>query len=153
MFAGGFVFDKLSKSSIIFALGGMLVLAVFCLLLLWSLAAVNLNPQLELMLTISSIFIFGFAISPAYYLPMSIFSIDFGGKHCGLLVGLIDAVGYSGTMVFDFVGGSVADQEGGWQSFLMILIVTSVVATISMTLFLYTDLRGSKPQPEVMGSK
>jgi hypothetical protein len=42
---------------------------------------------------------------------MSVFSIDFGGKHCGLLVRLIDAVAYLGTMVFDFEGGSVAAQE------------------------------------------
>jgi hypothetical protein len=37
----------------------------------------------------------------------------------------------------------VADQEGGWQSFLMILLVTSVVAAVSMTSFLYADFRGS----------
>ncbi len=143
VFAGGFVFDKLSKKSLIFILGGMLVLAIFCLLLLWSLAAISFNPQLELILTIGTIFFFGFAISPAYYLPMSVFSIEFGGKHCGLLIGLIDAVAYLGAMIFDFVGGAVADQEGGWQSFLMILLVTSVVAMMSMTTFLYADLRGS----------
>lgn len=143
VFAGGFVFDKLSKKTLIFALGGMLVLAFFCLLLLWSLANIQLNTQLELMLTIGTIFTFGFAISPAYYLPMSVFSIDFGGKHCGLLIGLIDAVAYSGTMVFDFVGGSVADQEGGWQSFLLILVMTAVGATITMVLFLYADYSDS----------
>jgi MFS transporter, OPA family, sugar phosphate sensor protein UhpC len=141
VFTGGFVFDKLSKKSLIFILGGMLVLAIFCLLLLWSLAEINFNPQLELIITIATIFIFGFAISPAYYLPMSVFSIEFGGKHCGLLIGLIDAVAYLGAMIFDFVGGAVANQEGGWQDFLMILLVTSVVATLSMAIFLYTDLR------------
>ena len=143
VFAGGFVFDRLSKKSLILVFGGMLTLAVFCLLLLWSLINTSLNPQLALILTINTIFWFGFAISPAYYLPMSVFSIDFGGRHCGLLVGLIDAVAYSGTMIFDFVGGSVADQEGGWQNFLTILIVTSVIATATMMLFLYADFRNS----------
>ncbi|HIG40012.1 MAG: MFS transporter [bacterium] len=143
VFTGGFIFDRLSKKSLIFASGALLVLAVSCLLLLWSLAHINLNPQLALMLTMSTIFVFGFAISPVYYLPMSVFSIDFGGKHCGLLVGLIDAIAYSGTMVFDFVGGSVADQADGWQSFLLILIATSIVATFSMVAFLYLDFRGA----------
>ena len=143
VFAGGFVFDKLSKKSLIIVLGGMLVLGISCLLLLWSLTQTDFAPRLTFVLTIAAIFVFGFAISPSYYLPMSVFSIDFGGKHCGLLVGLIDAVAYSGAMVFDFVGGSVADQEGGWQSFLMILLVTSVVAAVSMTSFLYADFRGS----------
>ena len=143
VFVGGFIFDRLSKKSLIFVFGGMLVLAFCCLLLLWLLVSTSLNSQLALTLTISTIFVFGFAIAPAYYLPMSVFSIDFGGKHCGLLVGLIDAVAYSGTMIFDFVGGSVADQERGWQNFLMILIVTSVLATASMVLFLYADFRDS----------
>jgi len=143
VFGGGFVFDKLSKKSLIFVLGGMLVLAVSCLSLLWLLASASLNSQPALVLTVSIIFLFGFAVAPAYYLPMSVFSIDFGGKHCGLLVGLIDAVAYSGTMIFDFVGGYVADQEGGWQNFLMILIVSSVIATVTMVLFLYADFRDS----------
>ena len=143
VFGGGFVFDKLSKESLIFVLGSMLVLAVSCLSLLWLLASASLNSQPALVLTVSIIFLFGFAVAPAYYLPMSVFSIDFGGKHCGLLVGLIDAVAYSGTMIFDFVGGYVADQEGGWQNFLMILIVSSVIATVTMVLFLYADFRDS----------
>ena len=75
---------------------------------------------------------------------MSVFSIDFGGKHCGLLIGLIDAIGYSGAMVFDFVGGAVADQEGGWQSFLMILCLVSVAATLAMSLFLTLDYRAGR---------
>ena len=111
VFVGGFIFDRLSKKSLIFVLGGMLVLAFACLLLLWLLVSTDSNSQIALALTISTIFVFGFAIAPAYYLPMSVFSIDFGGKHCGLLVRLIDAVAYLGTMVFDFEDGSVAAQE------------------------------------------
>ncbi len=139
VFSGGFVFDKLSKKSLIPIMGMTLVIAVFCLLALWYLGTVELGHQLELILTMSLIFIFGFSISPAYYIPMSVFSIRFGGKHCGLLIGLIDALAYVGAMIFDFVGGAVANKEGGWQDFLLILIVTSVIATITMITFLYVD--------------
>ena len=76
---------------------------------------------------------------------MSVFSINFGGRHCGLLIGLIDAIGYTGAMVFDFVGGSVADQQGGWQSFLTILVLVSLTVTVTITLFLYLDFRHSLP--------
>ena len=125
VFAGGFVFDKVSRKNLIFVVGTTLVVAVFCLLSLWFLGSVELNPQLELILTIGLIFIFGLAISPAYYIPMSVFSIDFGGRHCGVLVGLIDALAYFGVMIFDFMGGAVANKDDGWQDFLLILMQVS----------------------------
>ena len=81
-------------------------------------------------------------VSPGYYLPMSVFSIQFGGKYCGLLVGLIDACGYGAAMVFDVVGGRVAEQHG-WQSFLAILAVVSVVTLVLTTLFLFVDWKDS----------
>jgi len=144
VFSGGFVFDSLSKRNVMLVMGGSLIIAILCLLFLRYLGTVDMGASFELMLTIGLIFIFGFAISPAYYIPMSVFSIDFGGKHCGLLVGLIDAFAYFGAMIFDFVGGAVANKEGGWQDFLLILIVTSVFAAIIMTTFLYVDYLGSK---------
>ena len=144
VFAGGFVFDKLSRKNLIFVVGATLIVAIFCLLSLRFLGTADMNAQLELILTISLIFIFGLAISPAYYIPMSVFSIDFGGRHCGLLVGLIDALAYLGAMIFDFVGGAVANKDGGWQDFLSILIVTSVIATVTMITFLYVEYVRSK---------
>ena len=150
VFSGGFVFDKLSKKSLISVMGMTLVVAVFCLLSLRFLGTVELNHQFEFILTMVLIFLFGFAISPAYYIPMSVFSISFGGKHCGLLVGLIDAFAYFGAMIFDFVGGHVANKEGGWQDFLLILIVTSVIATITMIVFLYVDYAKTKPRSSTL---
>lgn len=144
VFMGGFVYDRLSKKNIVIVMSGMLIIAILCLLCLRFLGAVDLGAELELVLTIGLIFVFGFAISPAYYIPMSVFSISFGGKHCGLLVGLIDALAYFGAMIFDFVGGAVANKEGGWQDFLLILVVTSIMAAIIMTTFLYADYRDSR---------
>ena len=148
VFAGGFVYDKLSKANIVLVMGGTLSIGVLCLVCLRFLGANEFDAQFELILTVGLIFIFGFAISPAYYLPMSVFSISFGGKHCGLLVGLIDALAYFGAMIFDFVGGAVANKEGGWQDFLLILMLTSVVATVIMTSFLYSDYRQSKSRED-----
>ena len=125
-------------------MGMTLVIAIFCLLSLRFLGTVELNHQLEFSLTMVLMFVFGFAISPAYYIPMSVFSISYGGKHCGLLIGLIDALAYFGAMIFDFVGGAVANKEGGWQDFLLILIVTSIIATITMVVFLYVDYARTK---------
>lgn len=142
--SGGFLYDKLSKKNIVYTMSATLVVAVLCLLSLRLLGAYDFGSTFELALTIFLIFLFGFAISPAYYIPMSVFSIGFGGKHCGLLVGLIDAFAYFGAMMFDFIGGAVANKEGGWEDFILILIVTSMLATIIMTTFLYLDYRDSE---------
>lgn len=144
VFSGGFIYDKLSKKNIVYTMSASLLVAVGCLLGLWLLGVYDLGATLEFAMTIGLIFVFGFAISPAYYIPMSVFSIGFGGRHCGLLVGLIDAFAYFGAMMFDFIGGVVANKEGGWQDFILILIVTSILATIIMTTFLYLDYRDSE---------
>ena len=144
VFSGGFIYDRLSKKRIVITVGATLAVAVLCLIGLRLLGTHDLDATLELVLTIVLIFAFGFAIAPAYYIPMSVFSIGFGGRHCGLLIGLIDAFAYFGAMMFDFIGGAVANKEGGWQDFILILIVTSVLATILMTIFLYLDYRDNR---------
>ncbi len=78
---------------------------------------------------------------------MSVFSLDFGGKHCGFLVGIIDAVGYAASMIFEFLGGAVADQTNGWQQFLHIILNVSIIGTVSLILFLIMDHHSlSKPK-------
>jgi ascorbate-specific PTS system EIIC-type component UlaA len=51
-------------------------------------------------------------------------------------------------MMFDFIGGAVANKEGGWQDFILILIVTAILATIIMTTFLYLDYQDSERDHE-----
>jgi MFS family permease len=72
---------------------------------------------------------------------MSVFSVDFGGKHCGVLVGIIDAAGYLASMVFEFFGGAIADRTDGWQQFLNIIFNVSIVGTIALPIFLIIDYR------------
>ncbi|MDB2445114.1 MFS transporter [Gammaproteobacteria bacterium] len=144
VFGGGFMFDKLSKKNIVYMIGATLIVGVLSLLGMRILGVYDFGPESELIITVVLVFLFGFAISPAYYIPMSVFSIGFGGKHCGLLVCLIDAFAYFGAMIFDFIGGAVANKEGGWEDFNLILIATSILATIIMTTFLYLDYRDSE---------
>ena len=141
--AGGFIYDKVSKKSLLVILVSLLVIGLLCLTLLWMLPRLGFTQKMELPIAIAVILLFGIAITPSYYLPMSVFSINFGGKRCGLLIGIIDAFGYFAAMIFDFVGGSVADLQGGWQHFLEILWVVSLGAIVSMALFLYLEYRDS----------
>ena len=139
---GGFVFDVITKRTRIFVLGGMMVFSVLCLAaLLWWIPSLGLTQPFALWTTLAAILLFGVAISPCYYIPMSVFSVDFGGVRCGVLVGIIDAVGYSFAMAFDFIGGAVADRADGWSQFLTILLAVSVIGTVTLSLFLVLEHR------------
>ena len=138
---GGFIFDKLTKKKRIFVLGGMMTLATGCIITLLWLPESNIQETSLLSIGLSAIMIFGLMIAPCYLIPMSVFSLDFGGKHCGVLVGIIDAAGYSASMIFEFLGGAVADQVDGWQQFLHIILNVSIIGTITLILFLIIDHR------------
>jgi len=138
---GGFIFDKLTKKQRIFVLGGMMTLATGCIITLLWLPESNIQETSILSIGLSAIMIFGLMIAPCYLIPMSVFSLDFGGKHCGVLVGIIDAAGYSASMIFEFLGGAIADQVDGWQQFLYIILNVSIIGTITLILFLIIDHR------------
>ena len=78
---------------------------------------------------------------------MSVFSVDFGGTHCGVLVCIIDATGYLAAMAFDFLGGAVADQVDGWHQFLTILLSVSILGAVTLPLFLILDYHSPKALP------
>ena len=89
------------------------------------------------------IFVFGFSISPAYYVPMSVFSVAYGGKHSGFLINLIDIFGYAGAMTFTYFGGSIVDNYG-WSTLLSMLLGVTVLALVTMTSFLVLDYRAER---------
>jgi sugar phosphate permease len=136
-----FVYDRLSKKRLILALGGLLGVSCLCVMTLWNLGVVP--PSLRTPAAIGTIFLFGLTISPAYYVPMSVFAVAFGGKHSGFLVALIDVFGYSGAMIFIYFGGSVA-QHYGWSVFLSGLLAITVLATACMVTFLTLDWRAER---------
>ena len=150
---GGFVFDKLTKKKRVFVLGGMMTLATGCIVVLLLLPKPNSQENNLFWVALSAIMIYGLMIAPCYLIPMSVFSVDFGGKHCGVLVGIIDAAGYLASMVFEFLGGAVADRVDGWQQFLNIILNVSIIGTIALTIFLIIDYRSLKKSIETNPAK
>jgi MFS family permease len=91
-------------------------------------------------LAVAALFVFGLTVAAPYYLPPSVFSNEFGGKHCGLLVGLVDVAGYSASMLYLIAGGRMV-KAWGWQSMIQLLLVTAVVATLITIWFAFEDYR------------
>ena len=143
---GGFVFDVLNKKRRIFVLGGMMVVAMGCIVMLLVVPSLELTGNFGLAVSLLSIMLFGVAIAPCYYIPMSVFSVDFGGNHCGVLVGIIDAMGYLAAMTFDFMGGRIADQADGWHQFLIVLLYVAVVGFVVLSMFLFLEHRSQSKE-------
>ncbi len=91
-------------------------------------------------LAVVALFCFGLTLATPYYLPASVFSNEFGGKHCGLLVGLVDVAGYSASMLYLIVGGRMV-RAWGWQSMIQLLLAVAVVATLITIWFAFEDYR------------
>ena len=145
LIATSLVYDRLSKRRLVGVLGGLLCVSCLCVVLLSNLGNLGLAPWLRLPAAAVSLFLFGFTISPAYYVPMSVFSIAFGGQHSGFLIALIDVFGYAGALIFNYFGGTIAD-EFGWPVFLAMLLTVTVLALSSMTAFLYLDYRADRAE-------
>ncbi|HIF01421.1 MAG TPA: MFS transporter [Fuerstia sp.] len=145
LIACGIFYDRLSRRRLVWAIGGLLCLSCSSVLFLWSLPSLPLSDSLRLPAAMLSIFVFGFSVSPAYYIPMSVFSIAFGGRHSGFLIALIDVFGYSGAFVFNFFGGSIVKNHG-WPVFLGLLLTVAVLAVVTVTLFLHLEYISEKKQ-------
>ncbi len=147
MLASIVFYDRLSKNQLIYVFGGLLTLACGCAAMLWLLPSFSLAASVHLPVAIMTIFVFGFAISPAYYLPMSVFSIAHGGEHSGFLISFIDVCGYLGALIFAVYGGQIA-QDYGWPFFLAGLLAICVLALLSMSAFLKLDVLRALPDEE-----
>ncbi len=136
-----FYYDRLSKFQLIAVIGFQLLFSCLAVLLLWKLDIIPESVRTPT--AIVTIFLLGLAISPAYYVPMSVFSVAFGGKHAGFLVAIIDIFGYAAAMLFNYFGGTIAENHG-WPIFLSGLLSVALLATICMVSFLVLDWRAAQ---------
>ena len=103
-----------------------------------------MSGSLEFPLAVAALFFMGLTLATPYYLPASIFSNEFGGKHCGFLVALVDVAGYFASLPFLIAGGRMV-KEWGWQSVIQLLLVVAVVATLTTIWFAFEDYRRFEP--------
>ncbi|MCM2305455.1 MAG: MFS transporter [Elusimicrobia bacterium] len=139
LLAGGWLYDRVSRKGRAPLLGGMLAVSALCLAALFAMGRVPPAPAAAFMATVVVLFVYGLTVAPSYYLPMSVFSIEHGGRHCGVLIGLIDAAGYAAAMLYQFAGGAIIDRPGGWQNMLILLMATAVAAAASTVWFARED--------------
>ncbi len=137
--AGGFVFDKLNRRSTAWLMGLLLAIASACILAFYLMPSFNLPEGATVYLSMSLLFVFGLCVSPCYYIPMSVFSIEFGGPHSGFLVSLLDALAFAATAAFYFFAGELADQS--WGTFLMVLLAIALWSLVTTLLFMLGEAR------------
>ncbi|WP_371378996.1 MFS transporter [Thalassotalea aquiviva] len=132
-------YDKLTAKGKTWFFSMSIMLSLLCLLSLKYLPLIELNPSTQYIMALACIGVFAFCIAPAYYLPMSIFSIEFGGPHSATLVCLIDAFGFAASAAFGFAGGRLADSTYGWDGFVNMLIVLCAITLLVVWAFMQKE--------------
>ncbi|MBL8811257.1 MAG: MFS transporter [Planctomycetaceae bacterium] len=137
---GGFVFDKLKRRTTAWVMAGLLSIAAGCLLSFPMLAELKLTGTAAAVAPLGLLFLFGVCVSPCYYIPCSVFSIDFGGPRSGFLVSLLDAVGFAATAIFYYFGGSLI-KTAGWNTFISLLATICAASAVATFLFMHRHAR------------
>ena len=145
LIGAGFVYDSVSRKGRIGLLGGLLGATCVSVAALWGLKELPMIPDsFKFPLAIVILFVYGFTLAPAFYLPASVFSNEFGGKHSGLLVGLVDVAAYSASLLYLVAGGRMV-VNWGWQSMIQLFLVIAVLATLLTIWFAFEDYRRFVP--------
>ncbi len=137
--AGGFLFDALDRRTTAWVMGALLLSATGCIVLFRALQQIPLTESQQVPVTVGILFIYGACIAPCYYIPMSVFSIRFGGPHVGFLVALLDAIAFGINAVFQWFGGAVAERS--WSEYLFLLSSVALVSSVTMFFFLLGEAR------------
>jgi sugar phosphate permease len=135
---GGYVFDSIEARTLTKVIGLSLTSAVLCIAVIYNLSVFSFSLQVNLIIIYICLLIFGFSVAPAFYLPMSIFSVKYGGSHSGILISILDIGGYFATGVFAIITGIVADSLG-WDHVLILIMSVGVVTLGLMVWFLYNE--------------
>ena len=126
--AGGFVFDLLSRRTTAWLMGGLLLIATGCIGMFYQMQFMSVSDSVAIGMSVVLLFVFGLCIAPCYYIPMSVFSIQFGGPRAGFLVALLDAVAFFANFLFYWFAGDWAEQS--WTLFLSILGAVALISAI-----------------------
>lgn len=137
--AGGYLFDKLSRRATAAVMGLLLTIASVCVFLFLRMPTSGLSVDVVGMLSLWLLFTFGLCVSPCYYIPMSVFSMEFDSPRSGLVISLLDALSFVATATFYYYGGSLAKQS--WSLFLSVLLAVSIWSAISLVVFLLNEAR------------
>lgn len=140
LLTGGFLFDRLARRDRAYVMAGLLTIATLCLTVFSVLPSFRLSPSLQLTASTGLLFVFGMCLSPCYYIPVSVFSTEFGGNHCGVLVALLDAIGFAAVAVFCHWSGQIV-EIAGWPGLLQLLTGIGLSSAVVLLVFL---LRESK---------
>jgi sugar phosphate permease len=144
---GGYVFDRLDRKRMGWVMGGLLTIATGCLLLFAGLSGWGLSATTSMLISLALLFLFGLCVSPCYYIPCSVFAIDCGGRHSGVLIALLDAIGFAATAAFYYFCTGIA-QHAGWNAFLFVLAGIGAWSVVATFFFMQREARHLRRRSE-----
>ena len=113
-------------------MGSLLLIAAGCIGGFYLMQFMHVSSQVAVGISLVLLLVLGLCIAPCYYIPMSVFSIQFGGPHAGFLVALLDAIAFLVNAIFYWFAGELAEHS--WNLFLTVLggiALTSALLTFA----------------------
>lgn len=135
---GGYVFDALPAKTLTRVIGFLLGIAVLCIAVINNLSYFSFSLPINILVIYICLFSFGLSVAPAYYLPMSIFSIKYGGPFSGILISILDIGGFFASAIFGIIIGRVADSMG-WGQVLLLLMLMGIITLMLTVWFLHNE--------------
>lgn len=129
----GFLYDKLQFNRLRIVLIACLSLSTLFIGLLWSLSSFGLSTASTQYLSFLLIFLFGFSMAPAWYLPVNVYITSLGGHHIGFTLTLVDLFGYVASAIFNVVAGRLA--ESSWGDYLLFVMAFCALSTVFLFMF------------------
>jgi len=136
---GGFLYTRLSKRGICITNLVCLLLLLIDVIILWSIEDITVGWAALIL------FIYGFGVTVPWYYPMSIYSIECGGKsHSGILSGILDGFSNIGAAGYSF-GAAYLIGTNQWNNFFVLTGFCAFGALLFLGTFLVIDF--AKPSP------
>lgn len=129
----GFLYDRLNLDQLRILLVASLLLSALSVGMLWSLSSFDVAAETIEILSLMLIFMFGFTMAPAWYLPVNVYITSLGGLHIGFTLTLVDMFGYISSAVFNVVAGRLA--ENSWGNYLLFVMIFSMFSTFFLAMF------------------
>jgi len=126
------------KKAITKVIGFTLSVAVLCIVVIYNISNFSFSQPVSIIIVYISLLFFGLSVAPAYYLPMSIFSIKYGGPFSGTLISILDIGGYFASAIFGIIIGRVADSVG-WGTVLLLLMLMGIITLVITVWFLHNE--------------
>eukprot|EP00658_Telonema_sp_P-2_P022090 TRINITY_DN18817_c0_g1_i2.p1 TRINITY_DN18817_c0_g1~~TRINITY_DN18817_c0_g1_i2.p1 ORF type:complete len:286 (+),score=57.66 TRINITY_DN18817_c0_g1_i2:158-1015(+) len=146
VFFGGILYDYLDPAHKSLLVVGCAALTSMSFGLIGLMVA---QAQLTILPCLAALFVAGASVGVPYYIPSSVFGLEFGGEYAGSVISTIDAVGYGCTILFQGSSDWIR-ASSGWTGLIGVMFGICLLGTIAIGTFEWLEAQAmARPMSSV----